>query len=82
MFLPKCVVGGGGGGGGGGRGTPFFFFFWRGGTSVFFLSKNLFLFFLSRLPQAWRDIGIRFSVRTCDHPSVNPTVQDRNSETL
>ena len=26
--------------------------------------------FLSRLPQAWRDIGIRFSVRSSVRPSV------------
>ena len=49
---------------------------------------------LSPLPQTWRDIGIRFSVRSsvrtsvrpsvniCDHPSVDPTVQIHNSETL
>ena len=47
-------------------------------------------FCLSRLPQAWRDIGIRFTVRSsvrlsvniCHHPSVEPIVQVRNSETL
>ena len=47
--------------------------------------------FLSRLPQAWRDKEIRFSavrpsvrpsVNICDHPSVNPTVQVHNFETL
>ena len=50
--------------------------------------------FLSHLPQAWRDIGIRFSVRSfvrpyvrpsvniCDHPSVDPSVQVRNSKIL
>ena len=47
-------------------------------------------FILSRLPQAWHDIGIWFSLRPfihtsvniCDHPSVNTAVQVRNSETL
>ena len=51
--------------------------------------------FLSRLPQAWHDIGIWFSiihpsvclsvcpsVNIWDHPSVDSTVQVRNSETL
>ena len=46
--------------------------------------------FLSRLPQVWRHIGIRFSIRLsvctsvniCDHPSFDPTVQVHNSETL
>lgn len=48
------------------------------------------ILFLLRLPEEWRDIGIRFSVRLfvlpfvniCDTFSVDPTVQVRKSETL
>ena len=48
---------------------------------------SILLLLLSRLPQAWRDIGIRFSVRPsiCQHlrpHSVDSSVQVHNSETL
>ena len=34
---------------------------------------NFYRVFLSRLPQAWRDIGIRFSVRSSIHTYVRPS---------